>query len=417
MPRPVALGGAAIWVLLGATLPSQADDSPRAEARVSIRDTLPYGESPIDYHGPDEGNPVAVLNAKLAAGEAELEHRPETGYLESVLAALDVPVSSQMLVFSKTALNVRLIKPATPRALYFNDDVYVGWVPGTRDLEISVDDPRKGGVFYTLSQDPKKPVRFERTQRCLACHATSNTLGVPGHVARSFLVDENARPQSGYSRVTHDLPFSRRFGGWYVTGKLGGAKHMGNLRGPADERLREVDPTYNLDLADLDGLVDLSRYPSKHSDAVAQLVLHHQLHGRNLITRAAYESRLGVRSDVEDQLLRYLFFVDEPEWPGPVEGTSGFRKWFETSDRRTDDESEPTLRKLNLRTRLFENRLSYLVFSNSFESLPDDVHERLWKRIDDVLAGENPAPEFERIPTSERRAIRRIVDQRRANTN
>ncbi len=374
---------------------------------VSARDPLPHGNPAIGYHETG-GDLLATLDAKLAAGDAALGRRPVTGYLEALLDELDVPVESQLLVFSKTALNVRHVKPTTPRAVYFNDDVYVGWVPGARDLEISVDHPSKGGVFYTLSQDPEKPQRFVRQQRCLACHASSNTVGVPGHVARSFLVDDKGRPQSGYSRVTHDMPFERRFGGWYVTGTFGGATHLGNLRNPQDEQAREDDPRYRIDVADLSNVADLSDYPSTHSDAVAHLVLHHQLHGRNLITRVGYEARLGVRSDAEEQLLRYLFFVDEPAFPGPVTGTAKYREWFESVEG-----DEPTLRTLNLKTRLFENRLSYLVFSNSFQSLPANVRERLWKRIDAVLAGANPTPEFARISAEERKRIRTIVAARR----
>ena len=40
----------------------------------------------------------------------------------------------------------------TPRALYFNDDVFVGYCQDGEVLEISVADPQLGAVFYTLGQ-------------------------------------------------------------------------------------------------------------------------------------------------------------------------------------------------------------------------------------------------------------------------
>src|SRR5690349_6546779 len=70
--------------------------------------------------------PIAQLQEKLDRGEARLEFDPKFGYLPSVLKALKVPVSSQTLVFSKTSLQVDRIGPWAPRAIYFNDDVYIG---------------------------------------------------------------------------------------------------------------------------------------------------------------------------------------------------------------------------------------------------------------------------------------------------
>src|SRR5579871_1236978 len=97
-------------------------------------------------------DPVAQLQAKLDSGAASLEFDADHGYLKSLLQALNIPVDSQGLVFSKTSLQASLISPQTPRALYFNDDVYVGWVPGTKALEIASVDPKNGPVFYLLPQ-------------------------------------------------------------------------------------------------------------------------------------------------------------------------------------------------------------------------------------------------------------------------
>ena len=74
------------------------------------------------------------------------------GCLPSLLAALHIPVSSQVLVFSKTSLQRQHIAPDAPRALYFNDEVYVGTVQDGAVLEIAATDPRQGTIFYILPQ-------------------------------------------------------------------------------------------------------------------------------------------------------------------------------------------------------------------------------------------------------------------------
>src|SRR5690606_10481969 len=132
--------------------------------------------SPINYFDEATANPVARLAADLAAGRRKWEFEEGRGYLRSLLEALEVPVDSQVLVFSKSSLDERLIPPRTPRAIYFNDDVYVAWVPGAASLEISAVDRDKGAVFYTLVQQPQPQLRFDREKRCLVCHVSSSTL-------------------------------------------------------------------------------------------------------------------------------------------------------------------------------------------------------------------------------------------------
>src|SRR5258707_12109936 len=74
---------------------------------VPTPETFPYRQPPIDYFGDVLDDPVSRLRTRIAAGETRLEFEAGTGYLRSLLAALDVPVSSQMLVFAKNSLNRR----------------------------------------------------------------------------------------------------------------------------------------------------------------------------------------------------------------------------------------------------------------------------------------------------------------------
>ena len=76
------------------------------------------------------------------------------GYLPALSKELNVPQSSQVLVFSKTSFQRERITPKTPRALYFNDDVYVGFCLRGDVLEVSAVDPKLGTAFYTLDQEP-----------------------------------------------------------------------------------------------------------------------------------------------------------------------------------------------------------------------------------------------------------------------
>ncbi len=388
------------WVLLVCPAKVQADP-PRA---IALTDPLPYGTDTIDYFNEDTADVLALWRQTVDLDTDPLKTHPSRGYLDGLLAALDIPISSQMLVFTKTALNPRLISPQTPRAIYFNDDVSIGWVPGAESLEIAAVDPERGVIFSTLAQphaEVERSLVFRREQRCLACHAGSATLKVPGGVIKSFHPDKNGKPIQGYSRVTHELDFHKRFGGWYVTGRHGDADHRGNAFGEITKS------THRMNLTRLDSLVDTSPYPSPHSDIVAQLVFHHQMHGWNLLIRAGMEHRLNRRSDVEEKLLRYLLFIDEAPLPAAVTGTSDFTREF-TVRGKTDSQGR-SLREFDLKTRVFRYRMSYLIDSQAFEGLPTPVQQRLAKRLADILTQPDCESPFDRLPFAERTAIWEIL--------
>lgn len=175
-------------------------------------------------------DPVGRLQRQIDSGAVTLEFDRAWGYLPSVLKALGIPVSSQGLVFSKTSLQLDRIAPWSPRALYFNENVYVGWVQGGPILELASVDPTLGTVFYSLPQEPSPRPRFAREgSTCLVCHDSSSiTGGVPGLIVRSVVPDKY-----GYSMAAvHDGPttdrtaIASRWGGWYVTGTFGGQQHM-----------------------------------------------------------------------------------------------------------------------------------------------------------------------------------------------
>ena len=214
---------------------------------------VPFDEGTINYNKSQPDGPISRLQKRLEKGEGNLKFDDQYGYLLSVLELLNIPRSSQMLVFSKTSFQRERISPATPRALLFNDDVYIGFIPGSPTLEVSMADPKMGGVFYTLSQAKTNKPTFARTDQCLECHASSKTMGVPGHLLRSFMTDSVgvADLKTGLSEVNHRTPLSDRWGGWYVTGTHGSQTHRGNLIGESAFERQTKEPNYLGNLTDL----------------------------------------------------------------------------------------------------------------------------------------------------------------------
>jgi len=389
---------------------------------------LPYRQKPIDYFGLETDNAVARLQGHLERDEGRLEFREDGGYLLSLLKALDVPLSSQMLVFAKNSVNARLISPENPRALYFNDEVYVGWVPGAPALEISAIDPAKGAMFYTLKQQVGK-AQLIREEGCLLCHASTNALNVPGHLLRSFLTDPEGKPERGISRISHDTPFSSRWGGWYVTGDLGTAPHQGNLATAVDRREYERNPAGPGRSVDLKSRLKGKNYPALQSDAVAILVHDHQIHFHNLVTRVNYEERLQrwTRTEsgadaatppetvtaTEEDLVRYLLFVDAPSFESPILGSSDFEADF--ARRGTRDSKGRSLRQFDLETRLFKYHCSYLTESRAFAALPEPAQRRITTRMRNVLESESPESPYDRVSAPERRAVLEILREIKPN--
>src|SRR6185436_3336105 len=224
------------------------------------------------------------------------------GYLPSLLSQLNIPQSSQVLVFSKTSFQRERIAPATPRALYFNDDTYVGYCQDGNVIEIAASDPNLGSVFYTLDQHERKtPILTRQTDNCLQCHASAMTHQVPGLLVRSVVPDKTGLPifRAGTFVTTHESPLKERWGGWYVTGKHGDQKHLGNQLWEDEDSgpkpLARGGAPMNVE--SLKDRVDTSAYLTPHSDIVALMVLEHQAEMHNRITRANFQTRIALRDE------------------------------------------------------------------------------------------------------------------------
>jgi hypothetical protein len=393
-----------------------------------------FERAPISYSQSTPENRVSELARRIETGELQLSFDADRGYLDSLLAALEVPVESQSLVFSRTSLQRQRISPKRPRAVYFNDNVYVGFCQSGEVLEISVADPKLGTVFYTLEQkSAARPVFLRQTDNCLLCHGSSRTGGVPGHIVRSVFVDRSGEPilSAGSTMVDHTTPFEKRWGGWYVTGTHGSQKHVGNLVVALNADPHMVENSLGQNVADLSGLVNLDGYLSSHSDIVALMVLEHQTLVHNRITQANfatlqaldYEVMLtkalgepeGKRLDsttrriasAGDDLVEALLFVDEAPLTEAVTGTSGYTEWFTRQGPR--DSQGRSLRDFDLKTRMFRYPCSYLVYSNSFDALPGEMRDYVWQRLLEILSGEDRSEKFEHLTLEDRQAIREIL--------
>jgi hypothetical protein len=394
-----------------------------------------FERAPINYSKATPNNPLARLQAQMDAGKVQLPFHKDRGYLPALLKALQVPESSQVLVFSKTSLQRSRISPKSPRALYFNDEMYVGFCQAGQVLEISAVDPKLGAVFYTLDQQEADRPKFARqTDACMLCHASSQTKNVPGHILRSVYPDRGGEAilSLGTLRIDQTTAIDRRWGGWYVTGKHGKQTHLGNLivKNRNDRETIANNPE-GQNVTSLKNFFDTSAYLTPHSDIVALMVLEHQAEAHNLIARASIQTRLALHDQallnkelgrapdyqsettdrriksVGDSLVRYLLFSSEAKLTDKIQGTSTFAADFMKHGPR--DSKGRSLREFDLERRLFKYPCSYLIYSESFEQLPTAMKEYVYQQMHDVLTDRHHGGGFGHLDANDRQAILEIL--------
>jgi hypothetical protein len=400
---------------------------------------VPLDNEAIQYATRPVDDPVARLQKKIASGDVKLNFSDEHGYLDSVLKALNVPVESQVLVFSKTSFQAPRISPRMPRALYFNDDVSVGFVRGGDVVEVAAHDPKQGVIFYTLDQEATVSPKFERRDTCLQCHQSGATLGVPGILVSSVYPEPSGMPlfQNGTLLVTQTRPISERWGGWYVTGTHGEMRHRGNavVKDKSKPDVLETENTQNQ--TDLTGRFDTGAYLSPYSDIAALLVLEHQTHMTNLITRVGFETRMAEMSsrvinkalgepedklsesstrrinNAAEELLEYMLFSGEAKITDQIHGNSGFAEKFAKVGPR--DKRGRSLRDFDMNSRIFKYPCSYMIYSESFDSMPELARERILRRLWEVLTSDEIKPAFAHLSASDRKAILEIITATKTN--
>jgi len=384
---------------------------------------MPFEEDTIGYSKIKADSAIEKLQARLDSGSSSFHFDAKLGYLPSLLKELGITPASQMLIFAKTSLQRERISPQNPRSLFFNDEAYIGYIPGAPVLEIAVADPKLGGVFYTLEQKEVAKPKFARNDQCLECHASAKSMGVPGHLVRSFETDEAGVIDlaSGTSLVNHRTPLTDRWGGWYVTGKHGDQPHRGNLIGKAAFERQVKEPNFLGNVTDLGRYFDTSKYPQATSDIVALMLFEHQSHMHNFLARLTYEATLAqeqyghlnyLKTKIQS-FLKYLLFTEEVRLTSPIEGTSGFSAEF--AQRGPKDKKGRSLRELDLHTRLFKYPCSYMIYSEAFERLPAALKTEIYRKLYAILRGQESHPDFANISSETRQTLFEIISETKTN--
>lgn len=416
-----------------------------AQAQIAVRNQgyVPYSDAPINYRTQALHDPVAELEQKLEQGKARLVYDKDHGYLRSVLNLLKVPVNSQTLVFSKTSFQYPKISPDHPRALYYNDDVYVGSVHDGKAIEIVSFDAMQGAIFYLLDEQKVDRPVFQRAELdCTQCHITPSTRGVPGVFLRSVypMQDGGLAPRSKSFVTDQKSPLSDRWGGWYVSGSLAQAS-MANAAAaevtPASTGTATAPPP---PLGKLTQTFDASQYLAPTSDQVALLVLAHQTQMHNLITLTNYQTRLALHALAKanggatatagtpslddlpeaarkqittpaEQLLRYLLFSNETPLGGldakKTLAASPYAREFQSRGPR--DSRRRSLRDFDLHDRIFRYPCSYLIYSSAFDAIPEPAKGYVYHRLLQVLTGQDQSPDFAGLSAEDRQAILQIL--------
>jgi hypothetical protein len=356
----------------------------------------------IQYRRRTSVDPIAALNQKISSGAVSIEPQGPTGYLRSLLAALNIPVSSQVALFVPDSVQAKRITPVNPRTLFFNDSVVVGWVGGGF-IEIASQDPQLGTIFYTLESKQAGNAQIRRDDRCLSCHHTHAAAGVPGMLVR----------HSGEYTVDHRLPLERRWGGWYVTGQHGTIQHRGNLEIDKLSAIRPPAETQNWN--SLGTRLTPAQYISNQSDIVALMVFDHQMRMMNLLTRINWEARVADKDkdspvslqDAASEVVDYLLFVDEAAIKDKITGSTSFASEFEAQGVK--DRKGRSLRQFDLTKRLMRYPCSYMIHSRQFDGLPAPAKEAIYRRMWDILSGRQRDKEYSHLSLSDRTAIVEIL--------
>lgn len=394
----------------------------------------PYEQPPINYSTTQPRDAVSRLQERLAAGSFRLAGTGKAA-VESLLRELNIPVESQTLVFSKTSFQRSRIRPEQPRALYFSDTCYVGWVPNGL-IEIAAVDPELGPIFYSFDADDTDP-KFVRDSDCLRCHGGTFVRGIPGVFVRSVFTDRTGEPllRFGTEVVDFRTPFTNRWGGWYVTGEHGTVLHRGNTFASDKQGELAVDLKQGANLSRLADFFATKAYLTEGSDLIALLVLEHQLAMQNTLTRASmecrrmlayqrnlqrdlkepeteelvYESVKRVFDSAAREVVDDLLFKDEAPLPTGLAGSPAFQRAFLATARRASDGS--CLKEFHLEGHLFKNRCSYLVHSESFLALPKELKKRIYARLAQALHPTKPDPRYSHLATEERARISLILSE------
>ncbi len=386
-----------------------------------------------DYLNGTPSDSISAMQDRIYSGALKLAYEPKQGFLRAILKELKISSSTQMLVFSKTSLQTHYISSTNPRAIYFNDHTYVGWIKDAANIEIASVDPKRGPIFYTIRKVPQvRPTFVREADNCVTCHDTALTDHVPGLTARSVFAGADGQPRlaNGSFLTTYKSPMKERWGGWYVTGKLGAQRQMGNEAATGDEYDSTIDMDKGSNVTDLRPYIEVDKYLTPNSDIVALMVAEHQMEVQNLITKAGYLTRNALRDESifspEDYaagkhsestlsridhacepLVKALLCIDEAKLTAPVTGTSQFATEYAASAPK--DKEGHSLSELDLKTRLLRNPCSPLIYSEAFNDLSPLAKAQVYRRLSEILTAKVAPVPYNQLTDDERKSVLEIL--------
>ncbi len=388
-----------------------------------------FDVAPHSYYERTGTDSFSKLLTRKEKGDYDFGTETGLPLLRRMLQELNIPVSSQVLVYSQTSLQRKLVRPENPRAMYFDENIYLAVMAGGK-LEVNSFDPEAGGIFY-FEDPPEAPgdrVDFERPKSCLGCHGGSATNFLPGPLARSNFVSDTGRRLGGvrsHERISHRIPFHERWGGYYVTGAPPTLEHMGNAFATREGGEVTVDLKARASLETLEGLFDPSLVLRGDSNIVPLMLFDHQIEAHNLLVEMRYRERISQFRAAEnegvipsrtlvkteafaDKLVRYLLFADEVSLAGHVITPSQDYLRDFSRNRKVNAEGE-SLKDFDLKSRLFKNRLSYMIYSEAFEGAPESMKNRIYSRLWTILSPAEPVEGYDYFEEGERARILSIL--------
>ncbi len=398
---------------------------------VTGQTTPDYDLPPVSYSKTKDNNTITRLQAAMDEQRFTFPDSGASDILKALLDELKIPVSSQVIVFSKTSLQRDMITPVNPRAIYFNKDYYVGHVPGGLIEIIACDDPA-GMMFYSLDPHKKpKDRKFVRDLECMTCHANHNTMDVPGLLVRSVFTEntgETVLPWGSYL-TTPASPMSERWGGWYVTGTHGESLHMGNkfvMRSETD-RL-SYQKKHGQNVTDLDQYFDTDKHLTDTSDILALMLMEHQIQVHNTLSSSKmsylrrthlmkainsgqfdlnWQSVRTIVGEHADKILKTLLFANSIELP--TDGIEGSDKFVEDFMSAGASHDERSLRDMRLQKRIFKYRCSYMIHCKAFDQLPDVIRKEVLTRLHKIVTDKASYPGMPQLSSREKERIHEIL--------
>jgi len=149
------------------------------------------------------------------------------------------------------------------------------------------------------------------------------------------------------------------------------------------------------------------------------MVIGHQAHMTNLLTRLGWEARVASQrtvartqendrvADAASDVVDYLLFVDEAPLPHRIQGSSGFAERF--SARGPRDAHGRSLYQLDLERRMMRYPCSYMIYAPAFDALPQPALDAVYRRLWQVVSGQETSKRYAKLTAADRQAIVEIL--------